>query len=66
MDEKDRGITITDVDIPFGRLVTLFVTWTLAAIPALIVIWFVLGLLMMLVMAIFGFGGVWMRGWMMR
>ncbi len=67
MDENNRYVTVADVDIPFGRLVMLFITWTLAAIPALIVVWFALGLIIMLVMGLFGgFGGVGMRGWMTR
>jgi hypothetical protein len=50
---------VTDIDIPFWRLVAIFVKWALAAIPAtiiLIVIW-------MIVAAVFStiFGH-----WMMR
>jgi hypothetical protein len=54
-----QSIVVTDIDIPFWRLVAIFVKWALAAIPAtiiLIVIW-------MIVAAVFStiFGH-----WMMR
>ncbi len=56
MDGDDRRVTITDIDIPFWRLVAIFIKFTLAAIPA----YFVVFLIVMLVMAVFGtiFGGM--------
>jgi hypothetical protein len=57
------GITISDIDIPFGRLVMFFVKAALAAIPATIIVWFIMAFLAMIFSAIFGFGGG--RGWMM-
>ena len=53
-------MVITDIDIPFWRLVFIFVKWALAAIPAtiiLIIIW-------MIVVAVFG--AIFGMGWMMR
>jgi hypothetical protein len=38
MDHEGQPIVITDIRIPFWRLVVIFVKWTLAAIPATIVI----------------------------
>ena len=57
------GVTISDIDIPFGRLVMFFVKAALAAIPATIIVWFIMAILAMIFGAIFGFGGG--RGWMM-
>ncbi|MYZ46743.1 hypothetical protein [Propylenella binzhouense] len=61
MDGDERRVTITDVDIPFWRLVAIFIKFTLAAIPA----YFVVLLIIMLIAAMFStlFGGM---GWMMR
>jgi hypothetical protein len=65
IDDTNRNLVVTDIRIPFGRCVALFITWTFAAIPALIVLWLVIGVMMTLLMAVFGgVGG--MRGWMMR
>ncbi|MGQ7792717.1 hypothetical protein ACUN0C_09930 [Faunimonas sp. B44] len=56
MNGEDRRITITDIDIPFWRLVAIFIKFTLAAIPA----YFVVFLIVILIMAVFGtiFGGM--------
>jgi hypothetical protein len=50
---------LTDIDIPFGRLVVFFIKAGLAAIPATIIIW----LIVMLLMVPFGmlFGWSWMH-----
>ena len=31
-------VTVVDLDLPFGSMVTLMVKWTIAAIPALIIL----------------------------
>jgi hypothetical protein len=57
MDGTDRNITVTDIRIPFWRLVAFFVKATLAAIPAtiiLIIIFAILGALFAFVV-----GGDW-------
>jgi hypothetical protein len=59
MSEPANRITITDIDIPFGRLVAFFVKAALASIPAAIVVWLVLMLLWGAMALIFG-GGRWM------
>ena len=53
-------VTITDIDIPFGRLVAIFIKWALAAIPATIIVTLILMAVMGILGAIFGLG------WMMR
>lgn len=35
---RPARVTVTDVDIPFGSMVWLMVKWTLAAIPALLIL----------------------------
>ncbi len=42
------GVTISDIDIPFGRLVMFFVKAGLAAIPATIIVWFMMAFLAMI------------------
>ena len=52
-----QRLVISDIDIPFWRLVVIFIKW--AAIPAAII----LSLIMMLVAGVFMLLGM---GWMMR
>lgn len=40
----DQNVTITDINIPFGRMVMIIMKWSLATIPAAIL----LGILYML------------------
>ena len=54
-----QHVTITDIDIPFGRLIVIFIKWALAAIPATIIV----TIIMMIVM---GFLSLLFGGWMMR
>ena len=51
---------ITDIDIPFWRLVVIFIKWALAAIPATIVVM----IIVMIVAAVFG--GIFGLGMMMQ
>jgi hypothetical protein len=51
---------ITDIDIPFWRLVMIFIKWTFAAIPAAIIVW----LIMMIIVAVIG--SIFGLGWMMH
>jgi hypothetical protein len=53
-------VTITDIDIPFGRLVAIFIKWALAAIPATIIVTLILIVVMGILGTIFGLG------WTMR
>jgi hypothetical protein len=38
-------ITVVDLDIPFWRMVTIMIKWTFAAIPAVIIVSIILGIL---------------------
>jgi hypothetical protein len=59
MAEPQHRITISDIDIPFTRLVAFFVKASLAAIPAAIIVWFVIALFWLVLAAVFG----WQRTW---
>lgn len=48
--------TITDIDIPFGRLVAILLKLMLASIPAVIIFYIVAFVLALLAMAVFGGG----------
>ena len=61
MDPNTR-VTISDIDIPFGRLVVIFIKWSLAAIPAAIIVSIILSLLMAVLAGLFGGMGVMMGG----
>ncbi|MCT8971935.1 MULTISPECIES: hypothetical protein [Microbaculum] len=52
--ETNSRVTLTDIDIPFGRLVVIFIKWGLAAIPAAIIISLVISLLMFVFAGLFG------------
>lgn len=43
-------VTISNIDIPFGRMVAIIVKWALASIPAMIIMW----LITMVVTLVFG------------
>ena len=34
--DQDNSVVLTDIDIPFGRAVSIMVKWMIAAIPAVI------------------------------
>jgi len=64
-DPRDRGVTITDIDIPFWRIVAILIKWVLAAIPAYIVIAIIIGAIVLVVTLaiglIFGDAGMMMQ-----
>ena len=60
--EPETRVTITDVDIPFVRLVVIFIKWGLAAIPAAIIISVILTIIMTVIAGAFGGMGIMMRG----
>ncbi len=63
----DQRIVVRDIDIPFGRLVAFFVKASLAAIPAVIIVWIIVMLIWFVVMVIAGLLGMSFRpGWMMH
>jgi len=53
---QQQPVVVTDIDIPFGRLVAIFIKWTLAAIPAMIIVWLILAVITAFLGAIFGMG----------
>jgi hypothetical protein len=38
MTDGSNLVTIRDIDVPFSRIVTILIKWSIAAIPAMIVI----------------------------
>lgn len=46
--------TITDVNIPFGRMVVIILKWMLASIPAIMLMYLIMGIIALIFMAIFG------------
>ena len=62
MSEKpEYRVTLIDLDVPFGRLVMFFVKAALAAIPATVIVWLILGFIAFVTRALFGlawFGGM--------
>lgn len=39
---QEARITISNIDIPFGRMVAIILKWMLASIPAAMILWLVL------------------------
>jgi hypothetical protein len=61
MAEDQRRVTVTNIDIPFGRLVMFMIKLTLAAIPAGFLLLFALTFFLALMGMVFGGMGVMMR-----
>jgi len=40
---EEQRVTLINVDIPFGRMVMIILKWMLAAIPAVLLLWLVIG-----------------------
>lgn len=55
-DPNSYRVTVTDIDVPFGRLVAFFVKAALAAIPALFIVAIIIRLVVALVALILGAG----------
>jgi hypothetical protein len=49
-----QRITITDIDMPFGRMVAFMVKWSFAAIPALLIMWAVAATVFFIIAIFFG------------
>ena len=61
--QPTQRYVLSDIDIPFFRLIVIFVKWSLAAIPAAIIVTVVFWLVFGLLAAIFGGTGfMQMRG----
>jgi hypothetical protein len=50
----EQKVIVTDLRMPFGSMVVFLIKWTLAAIPAIIILWFIMAVLTMIFMAMFG------------
>ena len=53
---NETRISVVDIDIPFGRLVMIFIKWGIAAIPATIALSVIFSLLFSLFWGLLGFG----------
>lgn len=47
-------IAIADIDIPFWRIVAILIKWTIAAIPAAIIVSIIFGIIAFLATLLFG------------
>lgn len=54
--------TITDIDIPFGRLIMIMLKFMLASIPAVLVMYAIMFVIIMVVALFFGGVGAFMNG----
>ncbi|PTW54965.1 hypothetical protein C8N35_1135 [Breoghania corrubedonensis] len=52
--DPGRRVTLTDIDIPFTRLILIFIKFGLAAIPAAIILSIIMGVVMAVLGGIFG------------
>lgn len=46
--------TITDINIPFGRMVAIILKWMFASIPAILLMYLIMGIFALIMMALFG------------
>ena len=53
MADGANPITIRDIDVPFWRIVTILIKWSIAAIPAAIIVMFIYGALAALLGGLF-------------
>ncbi len=53
----DGNMTIRDIDVPFWRIVTILVKWSIASIPAMIVLMTLAALFGIIVAGILGLAG---------
>jgi hypothetical protein len=54
-------VTVTNIDIPFGRLVTIMLKMMLASIPAILILYAIMGAVALVLMALFGVGGAFLN-----
>lgn len=57
-----NGVTITNIDIPFGRLIVIMLKMMLASIPAILIMYAALAVIMVVVFMIFGAMGLALGG----
>lgn len=52
--QGNNQITIVDIDVPMSRMVIIILKWMLASIPAMIVLYVAMAIIMFIFMALFG------------
>ncbi|TLU83512.1 MAG: hypothetical protein FDX30_06780 [Chlorobium sp.] len=50
----EQKVVVTDIRMPFWSMVVFMVKWAFASIPAMIVLFFVVGIIMAVMMTLFG------------
>lgn len=58
MNDQGQRVTVADIDIPFTRLVGIFIKWGIAAVPATIALSVIFSLVFSLLWGILGFGAM--------
>lgn len=53
-EDPHRRVTVTDINIPFGRLVVIILKFILASIPAMLVIYAIMAVFMLIILGLFG------------
>lgn len=56
MNDQGQRVTVVDIDIPFTRLVGIFIKWGIAAVPAIIALSVIFSLVFSLLWGVLGFG----------
>jgi hypothetical protein len=56
MSDDKREVVVTDIKVPFWSMVVLMVKWAIAAIPAVIILFIIAGVLSLVLGAMFGSG----------
>ena len=54
MSDGNQQVVVTDIKIPFWSMVVLMVKWTLAAVPAIVILFFIVFVFSAIFGAIFG------------
>lgn len=58
MNDQGQRVTVVDIDIPFMRLVGIFIKWGIAAVPATIALSVIFSLVFSLLWGVLGFGAM--------
>jgi ABC-type Na+ efflux pump permease subunit len=53
-DQDEQKVIVTDIRMPFGSMVVFLIKWAIASIPAVIILWFIMAILMLIFMTFFG------------
>lgn len=56
MNDQGQRVTVVDIDIPFARLVGIFIKWGIAAVPAIIALSVIFSLVFSALWGLLGFG----------